>query len=49
MEEIMQLYKEFDDYTKKLVGQLYYEGSLENGKDFKGINEVQTYRNNDDT
>lgn len=49
MEEIMQLYKEFDDYTKKLVGQLYYEENLKNGKDFKGINEVQTNRNNDDT
>lgn len=41
MEEIMQLYKEFDDYTKKLVGQLYYEGSLENGKDFKGLCQAQ--------
>lgn len=32
MEEIMKLAKEFDDYTKKLIGQLYYEGNLKNGK-----------------
>lgn len=35
MEEIMKLVKEFDEYTKKLVGQLYYEGSLEKGKTTK--------------
>lgn len=35
MEEIMKLVKEFDEYTKKLVGQLYYEGDLKNGKEVR--------------
>lgn len=49
MQEIIDLYSWFDDYTKKLVGTLYYEGSLENGKDAKRINEIQANSNNDDT
>lgn len=42
MQNIIELCEWFDDYTKKLVGQLYYEGNLENGKDFKGLCEAQT-------
>lgn len=49
MQEIIDLYSWFDDYTKKLVGTLYYERSLENGKDAKRINEIQANSNNDDT
>lgn len=49
MQEIIDLYSWFDDYSKKLVGTLYYEGSLENGKDVKGINEIQANCNYDDT
>lgn len=40
MEEIMKLVKQFDEYTKKLVGQLYYEG-LKNGKDTKEIRRMR--------
>ena len=41
MQEIIKLYEWFDDYTKKLVGQLYYEENLKNGKDFKGLCKAQ--------
>lgn len=37
MQNIIELYEWFDDYTKKLVGQLYYEGSLENGKEIRNV------------
>lgn len=49
MQNIIELCEWFDDYTKKLVGTLYYEGSLENGKDAKRFNEIQVNSNNDDT
>ncbi|MBR2526572.1 hypothetical protein IKE67_08930 [bacterium] len=45
MEEIMKLVKEFDEYTKKLVGQLYYEGNLKNGKTTKKIRKVRANSN----
>ena len=41
MQEIIELYDWFDDYTKKLVGTLYYEENLKNGKDVTRINEIQ--------
>ena len=41
MQEIIDLYNWFDDYTKKLVGQLYYEGSLENGKTTEEIRKMR--------
>lgn len=37
MQEIINLWNEFDDYTKRLVGQLYYEGSLKDGKRIEKI------------
>jgi len=49
MQEIINLCEWFDDYTKKLIGTLYYERSLENGKDAKRINKIQANSNNDDT
>ena len=45
MEEIMKLVKEFDENTKKLVGQLYYEGNLKNGKDTKEIRKMRADSN----
>lgn len=41
MEEIMKLVKEFDEYTKKLIGQLYYEENLKNGKTTKKIRKMR--------
>lgn len=37
----MKLVKEFDEYTKKLVGQLYYEENLKNGKITKKIHKMR--------
>lgn len=37
MQEIIKLYEWFDDYTKKLVGQLYYEENLKNGKETRNV------------
>ena len=40
--EIMEAFKEFDDASKRFIGQCYYEENLKNGKDFKGLCQAQT-------
>lgn len=41
-------FREFDEASKAFIASLYRE-ELNYGKDVKGINEIQTNRNNDDT
>jgi hypothetical protein len=45
MQEIIKLYEWFDDYTKKLVGQLYYEENLKNGKTTEEIRKMRADSN----
>lgn len=47
--DFWQAFKRFDETSKAFIAQCYREELIKNGKDVKGINEIQTNRNNDDT